>query len=166
MKMSNFWATQMIYLIIHLLNFMNNLQVMESDGKNRILAQASSNPTEKYKQQINHNTNWQNPRKDEIHWSLCLSWAKIWPFRNNWYFSKSPNIERNGIIQLFSIFHSNLFSSLLCCFNPYISKHVSIIVLKFFLLLYFIRFFFPFFLIFRFFSLSQNRIFSWFFCFS
>ena len=62
------------------------------DGKNRYLAQASSTPTEKSEQQINHNTNWRNPRKEESDWSLCSLWAKIWPFRNNWYFSKSPNI--------------------------------------------------------------------------
>ena len=33
-----------------------------------------------------------------------------------------------------SFFHSNLFSSLLCCSNPYISKRVFIIVLKLFVL--------------------------------
>ena len=48
---------------------------------------------QKNPQKFNHNANQQKPGKEEMHWSLCSSQAKFRSFRNNWYFSKSPNIS-------------------------------------------------------------------------
>ena len=128
MKMSIFWGTQNICLMIHF----TELHVQFTcDGKNRILSQASSNPTEKYEQPINHNTNWKNPRKEETHWLLCSSWAKIWPFRNNWYFRNRQIFSETELTTIYFcyLWFENSVLIRASCFYNFWSKIINFIFL-------------------------------------